>query len=437
MEKRERVILYSDLNNFFASVETLLNPQLKGKPLIVCGDPKERRGIVLAKNEEAKKYGIKTAETVVSALKKCPHVLRTPTHFDEYKKYSLLVKRIYERFTDVVEECSIDECALDVTASVNLFGSGEEIAQKIRQSVKDELGLTVSVGVSFNKIYAKLASDMKKPDAVTVISKADYRKIVYPLPVTDLLFVGGSTAKTLSSYGVKTIGDLANVDQNWIEQTLGKRGRLLRIYARGEDDEPVRAEKDKEDLKSIGNSTTLPKDVTSREEIKRWFYVLSESVAARLRDADVGRANTVHIAVKDEHLQTFTWQVKVTPTRLCGDIAQAAYALFCQRVPLGMPVHLLGVSVSGFDHDVRQMTLDICQPHGQERSYEKKERVESAIAKIRDKYGYSTLQRGVVLEDEKLSGLDIRGKKHTKTPSGDTYGGENEKAQDSTQPKDE
>ncbi len=412
MSKKERVILYSDLNNFFASVETLLNPQLTGKPLIVCGDPKERRGIVLAKNEEAKKYGIKTAETVVSALKKCPHVLRAPTHFGEYKKYSQLVKRIYERYTDVVEECSIDECALDMTASVALFGSGEEIAQKIRQEIKTELGLTVSVGVSFNKVYAKLASDMKKPDAVTVISRENYQKIVYPLPVTDLLFVGSSTAKILLSYGVRTIGDLANLEEETAIKTLGKRGRQLRIYARGEDEEPVRAEKDKEDLKSIGNSTTLPKDVTAREEVKRWFFVLSESVAARLRDADVGLANTVHIAVKDEHLQTFTWQTKVTPTRLCGDIAKAAFALFCQRVPLGMPVHLLGVSVSDFDYNVRQMCIGLEEQTG-EKSYEKKERVESAVAQIREKYGYATLQRGVVLEDEKLSGLDIRGKKHS------------------------
>ena len=412
MEKKDRVILHSDLNNFFASVEIALNPELGGKPLIVCGDPKERRGVVLAKNEEAKKLGIKTAETVYSALKKCPTVQMVAPHHHEYAAYSKKVVEIYKRFTDCVEECSIDECALDVTASVQLFGNGEEIAQKIRKTVKEELGLTVSIGVSFNKVYAKLASDMKKPDAVTVISRKNYQKVVYPLPVGDLLYVGGSTEKTLTGYGVKTIGDLANVDKEWIEKTLGKRGRQLRIYARGEDDEPVRAEKDKEDLKSIGNSTTLPKDVTDREEIKRWFYVLSESVAARLRDSNVGRANTVHIAVKDEHLQTFTWQVKVQSTRLCSDIAKAAYELFCQRVPNGTPVHLLGVSVSGFDYNVRQMSLDIYQPQGKEQSYEKKERVESAVAEIREKYGYATLQRGVVLEDEKLSGLDIRGKKH-------------------------
>ena len=174
---RERVILHSDLNNFFASVETLLNPAFKGKPLIVCGDPKERRGVVLAKNEEAKKYGVKTAETLYSALKKCPHAQTTSTHFSEYQKYSCKVREIYERFTDMVEECSIDECALDVTASVKLFGSGEEIAEKIRLAVKEELGLTVSIGVSFNKSFAKLASEFKKPDAVSSIPRSCFRQV--------------------------------------------------------------------------------------------------------------------------------------------------------------------------------------------------------------------------------------------------------------------
>lgn len=409
MEKRERVILYSDLNNFFASVETLLNPELKGKPLIVCGDPKERRGVVLAKNEEAKKFGIKTAETVFSALKKCPHVLRVETHFGEYKKYSRKVREIYGRFTDVIEECSIDECALDVTASTALFGSGEEIAHKIRLAVKEELGLSVSVGVSFNKVFAKLASDMKKPDAVTVISKNNYRRIVYPLPVTDLLLVGRSTAETLYKCGIRTIGDLAAADEELLVQKMGKRGRQVRIYARGEDDEPVKYIKEKEDLKSIGNSSTLPYDVKDGEEIKRWMYVLSESVAARIRDAGVGRANTVHIVVKNENLEEFTWQEKVYPTAVCGDIAKAGYDLFCRHWKAGAPVHMLGISVSGFDYNVSQITLDGVL--GNDEKYLKKERAENAVADIRKKFGYEKLQRGIVFEDEKLSGLDIRGKK--------------------------
>ena len=365
---------------------------------------------MLAKNEEAKKFGIKTAETVYSALKKCPDLQMVGSHFHEYKKYSQKVVEIYARFTDKIEECSIDECALDMTESTFLFGSGYEIAEKIRRTVKEELGLTVSVGVSFNKVFAKLASELKKPDAVTEISEENYREIVWRLPVTDLLFVGKSTAQTLRDLGVHTIGDLARADEAMLSRFLGKRGRQLRVYARGEDDEPVHFEKKKEDLKSIGNSMTLPKDITDREEVKRWFYALAESVSARLRAADVGRASTVHIVVRNEKLEDSTCQKKVPPTALCGDIAQAAYELFCRNFPLGYKVRMLGVTVSGFDYHIEQMTLD-SMLSGERSKYDKKERAESAIAKIREKYGYATVQRGVVMGDEKLNGLDIRGKK--------------------------
>ena len=409
MEK-ERIILYSDLNNFFASVEIARNPDLAGKPLIVCGDPKERHGIVLAKNEEAKKLGIKTAETVYSALRKCPSVQMVGAHHHEYKRYSQMVVDIYKRYTDCVEECSIDECALDVTESTFLFGSGYEIAEKIRQEVKAELGLTVSIGVSFNKVFAKLASELKKPDAVTEITRENYREVVWKLPVNELLFVGKSTEETLRKIGVRTIGDLARADEVVLFKHLGKRGRQLRVYALGEDKEPVKAVKEKTDLKSIGNSTTLPQDIQDREEAKRWFYALAESVSARLRDADVGRANTVHIVVRDSELKFYSWQTKVQPTILCGDIAKAAFDLFCKQYPLGKKVRLLGITVSGFDYNVEQLDLDGLLS-GSTASYEKKERAESAVAKLREKYGYSTLQRGVVLEDEKLNGLDIRGRK--------------------------
>jgi DNA polymerase-4 len=410
MEQRERVILHSDLNNFFASVEIALDPTLKGKPLIVCGDPKARHGIVLAKSEEAKKYGVKTAETIYSALKKCPDLVMVPPHHHEYKRFSQKVVEIYSRFTDVIEECSIDECSLDMTESTFLFGSGEQIAQTIRQTVKDELSLTVSVGVSFNKVFAKLASELKKPDAVSVISKENYQKIVFPLPVTDLLFVGKATAETLHKIGIRTIGDLARAEEELVIQKLGKRGRQLRIYARGEDTEPVRSVENKEDLKSIGNSTTLAKDIVDREEIKRWFYALAESVTSRLRHADVGRANTVHIVVRNEKFQDFTWQTKVSPTMLCGDVAKTAYQLFCEHCPYGTRVRMLGITISGFDYHIQQLSLDEMLG-GDKASYDKKERAESAVAKLREKYGYATVQRGLVLEDEKLNGLDIRGKK--------------------------
>lgn len=392
-------------------MEIALDPSLKGRPLIVCGDPKERHGIVLAKSEEAKKYGIKTAETVYSALKKCPNLTLVPSHFSEYKRYSRLVKEIYGRYTEKIEECSIDECALDMTESIALFGDGATIAERIRGEVQEELGLTVSVGVSFNKVFAKLASEMKKPNAVTVISEHDYKEKIWGLPVSELWLVGGATARTLGSIGIHTIGDLANADEALLIKVLGKRGRQVRVYARGEDEEPVKWEKTREDLKSIGNSSTLPKDITDRDEVKRWFYALSESVAARQRSADVGRANTVHIVVRNEKLQDNTWQTKVPPTALCGDIAKAAFDLFCKHCPLGTRVRMLGVSVSGFDYHIEQMTLDGAFSEGIGASYEKKERAENAIAKLREKYGYATVQRGVVLEDARLDGLDIRGKK--------------------------
>ena len=408
--KKDRVILHSDLNNFFASVEIALNPALAGKPLIVCGDPKDRHGIVLAKNEEAKKYGIKTAETVYSALRKCPTVQMVAPHHKEYAAYSKKVVEIYQRYTDCIEECSIDECALDMTESTFLFGSGKEIAEKIRQEVKAELGVTVSIGVSFNKVFAKLASELKKPDAVTEITRENYQRVVWELPVTELLFVGKATEVTLREIGVRTIGDLARADENLLSQRLGKRGRQLRVYARGEDDEPVKAVKEKTDLKSIGNSTTLPQDIYKLEEINRWFYALAESVSARLRVADVGRANTVHIVVRDSDLKFYSWQTKVSPTALCGDIAKAAFALFCKQYPRGKMVRLLGITVSGFDYHIEQLDFDGLLS-GNSASYEKKERAENAVAKIREKYGYATLQRGVVMEDEKLNGLDIRGRK--------------------------
>ena len=410
MEEGERIILHSDLNNFFASVEIALNPSLAGKPLIVCGDPKQRHGVVLAKNEEAKKFGIKTAETVYSALKKCPDIQMVGSHFHEYKRFSQKVVEIYGRYTDCIEECSIDECALDVTESTFLFGSGYEIAEKIRTDVKRELGLTVSIGVSFNKVFAKLASEMKKPDAVTEITQGDFRQKVWGLPVTELLFVGRSTAETLTKLGVKTIGDLACADEAMLSRFLGKRGRQLRVYARGEDKEPVKKEKKKEDLKSVGNSTTLPKDIHKKEDVKRWLYAISESVTTRLRKADVGRANTVHLVVRDSELKFYSWQCKVSPTAVCGDIAKAAFALFCQHYPEGKAVRLLGITVSGFDYHVEQLSLTDMMP-SEGGSYDKKDRMESAIGKLREKYGYATLQRGVILEDGALNGLDIRGKK--------------------------
>lgn len=403
---KERVILYSDLNNFFASVETALHPEYKGKPLIVCGDPEKRLGVVFAKNEEAKSYGIRTAETVYSALKKCPHALRVSTHFSEYNRYSKAVREIYARYTDVIESLSIDECALDVTASVKLFGGGEKIAEEIRAAVKNELGVTVSIGVSFNKIYAKLASELKKPDAVTVITPENYKQKVYPLPVSALLYVGKSTEETLYKHGIRTIGELADADLMLLTRLFGRRGEILKINASGRNDEKVRMEA--EVIKSIGNSMTLPYDVSDFEQIKRIFYVLAESVISRLREAGEGKCDTVHITVKDEFLREITRQKKILPTALCEDVARTACEIYSENFSREHKAHMLGLAVSGFDRNVEQLALDTS---GEREKYEKNLRAQDAVAAIRKKYGYDKVQRGIILEDSGLLNVDIEHRK--------------------------
>lgn len=403
---KERVILYSDLNNFFASVETALHPEYKGKPLIVCGDPEKRLGVVFAKNEEAKSYGIRTAETVYSALKKCPHALRVSTHFSEYNRYSKAVREIYARYTDVIESLSIDECALDVTASVKLFGGGEKIAEEIRAAVKNELGVTVSIGVSFNKIYAKLASELKRPDAVTVITPENYKQKVYPLPVSALLYVGKSTEETLYKHGIRTIGELADADLMLLTRLFGRRGEILKINASGRNDEKVRMEA--EAIKSIGNSMTLPYDVSDFEQIKRIFYVLAESVISRLREAGEGKCDTVHITVKDEFLREITRQKKILPTALCEDVARTACEIYSENFSREHKAHMLGLAVSGFDRNVEQLALDTS---GEREKYEKNLRAQDAVAAIRKKYGYDKVQRGIILEDSGLLNVDIEHRK--------------------------
>lgn len=399
------VVLHSDLNNFYATVEKKLFPELEGKPIAVCGDKEMRHGIVLAKSEEAKRFGVKTGDVIWEAKRKCPGLIIRPVRFGVYEEQSRAVREIYGRFTDLVEPFGIDECWLDVTHS-KTFGTGEEIAEKIRRTVKEERGLTVSVGVSFNKVFAKLASDLKKPDAVTVVSRENYREKIWPLPVSQLLFVGKASTQKLKDLGITTIGQLAAADRKMLSSLLGKWGETLSVYARGEDDAPVRGENDRETLKSVGNSITHYEDITDRGEIKRLLYVLSESVAARMRDAGLGKADTVHLWVRDCDMGNHTCQKKVRPTALCGDIAEAAYALFCEKYRAGKPVRGLGVTASGFDLGVEQLTFEALTG-----DYDKRARAEEAVAKIREKHGYSKLQRGIMYEDPVALRMDVRGER--------------------------
>ena len=433
----ERIVLHSDLNNFYASVERKLNPDFAGKPVAVCGNVEERRGIVLAKCELAKKFGIKTGDTVWQAKRKCPALVVVRPHFQEYMSYSRKVKAIYARYTDLIESYGIDECWLDVTHPTRIFpayngemyveANGEKhfsdgflrhIGDTIRLTVKKELGLTVSVGVSFNKIYAKLGSDLKKPDGTSVISVLNYKNVIFGLPVNELLMVGGATNAKLCAMGYSTIGKLAGADDNKVINALGKFGQTLLTYARGEDDSEVRELGDDRELKSIGNSTTCPKDLTEYNDVKRTLFVLSESVAARLRESELGLADTVHLWVRDSKLNSYQVQKKVRHTCLCGEIAEHAFGLFCEKFRQPFAVRALGVTVSGFDKGLSQLTFD--ETAG---DYKKRERAERCVDEIRKKHGYAAVQRGIVAEDPTEMHNDIKGS-HLIKPARFEDGGE-------------
>ena len=418
----ERIIIHSDLNNFYASVERKLNPSLEGKPVAVCGDKEARHGIVLAKSEEAKRFGIKTGDTVWQAQKKCPAIIIVPPHFDLYIKFSQDVRAIYAEYTDLIESYGIDECWLDLSSSTLLFPKydGEKYAEKdgtkyytdgflthlgdhIRNEVKKRLGVTVSCGVSFNKVFAKLGSDLKKPDGTSVISKLNYKRAVYGLPVEDLLYVGKSTKEKLYSMGLDTIGKLAEADDNLLIKTFGKVGQSLLKNARGEDNDPVSHMDEKREYKSIGNSSTYPEDLTDLRSVKRNLYVLSESVATRVREAGQGLADTVHLWVRFYDLTDFSVQIKVRHTALCGEIAEHAYKLFVDNVKPPFKIRSLGVTVSGFDNGASQITYD--EACG---NYKKREAVERCVDEIRKKYGYDKLQRGIVAEDPAQMKNDVK-----------------------------
>lgn len=417
----ERIVIHSDLNNFYASVERKLNPKLLGKPVAVCGSKEERRGIVLAKCEIAKRFGVKTGDTVFAAQKKCPDIVIVPPHFDEYMRFSRLVKKIYARYTDLIEGYGIDECWLDVTRSTRIFPdfadktlavNGEEyftdgylrfLGDTIRNTVKKELGITVSCGVSFNKAFAKLGSDLKKPDGTSVISKLNYKSVVNPLPVSDLLFVGKATGEKLRGMGLNTIGKLADADDGIIKRVFGKFGETLLKFARGEDVEEVKHMDEKREYKSIGNSSTYPEDLTDLKRVERHLYVLSESVAARLREAEQGAADTVHLWVRFADLSDFAVQKKVRHTVLCSEIAKHAFVLFKENVLPPFKVRALGVTVSGFDNGISQITLD--EACGK---YKKLEAVERCVDEIRKKHGYDKLQRGIIAEEPEEMKNDIK-----------------------------
>ncbi len=391
----QRVIFHCDLNCFFASVELLDKPALWDVPVAVCGDPKSRHGIILAKNEPAKKRGVQTAETVWQAKKKCPVLVLLPPHHELYEVYSRRVNEIYGWFTDLVEPFGIDESWLDVTGSLHLFGGdARALADRIRATVKAETGLTVSVGVSFNKVFAKLGSDLKKPDATTVIPPEGWRDIVWPLPVGDMLFAGRSTQRVLGQYGIETIGQLAACPEEMAEQLLGKMGGQLWRYANGLDNSPVRPGHQHEPVKSVGNGTTFPADLVRWEQIRQGLAPLCDSVATRLRRQRL-YAGGVSVTLKGADFKTVSRQTRLDePTHLMRDIWETAQELARQIWKAPTPIRAMTVTALYVTEDgqaYRQM--DLLGQASAKRS-ERQEKLESAVDAIREKYGSGAIRFG-------------------------------------------
>ena len=395
---KERVILHCDLNNFFASVSLLFNPTLKDLPVAVCGDKEQRHGIILAKNEVAKKYGVKTAEAIFEAKKKCPDLILLPPLNDKYKEYSKKAYHIYERYTDMIEPFGIDECWLDVTGSTMLFGSGESIANSIRNDIKKELGLTVSVGVSFNKIFAKLGSDMKKPDAVTVISSDNFKSKIWPIPASDLLFVGKRTEDKLKSIGINTIGDIANCNKTTLQRILGKNGSELWTYAMGLDSSPVCTPTKDDKPKSIGRSTTGAKDFSDNKDVWKAFLSFSEEISSTLHKKGIYAGGVqVHIRTASLSVKEFstTFQDMVNSSLI---LAQRGYKLFCENYTFGEPLRSVGLRAINIKDSKNAVQQDI---FGDSDNEIKIEKIEDSIFELREKFGKSSIKRATTVDKNK------------------------------------
>lgn len=363
--------------------------------MAVGGDPENRHGIILTKNEIASKYGLTVGEPLWKARQKCPDLVVVPPNYPLYLRFSALARKIYEDYSEFIEPFGLDECWLDVTGSEK---SGEEIAHEIRKRVKSQLGITVSVGVSFNKVFAKLGSDYKKPDAVTVIDESNYKDIAWSLPCGDLLMVGRSAQKKLNAYGINTIGDLADTDVAVLKSLFGKNGEMLHSFANGTECSPVRHKDEISDVKSVGNSTTAPRDLVNEEDVKTVFRVLCESVSTRLREKGL-KGRVVTIYVRDKELSSFSRQIKIPAnTDISTEIFYYAMKLFCTNYFWNKPIRSLGVSVSDFDVTYEQFDFEKTV-----ENREKQERLETAVDSLRRRFGNYCIGRACQLKDTELS----------------------------------
>lgn len=401
----DRVILHSDMNNCYASIELLHRPELRGKPLAVGGDPEARHGIVLAKDELAKKCGVKTGMALWQARQACPEIVFVPPRMDLYLRFSRLAHEIYADYTDQQEAFGVDESWLDVTGTCNLKGDGMMIAGEISRRVKRELGITVSIGVSWNKIFAKLGSDYKKPDAITRFGRDNYKELIYPLPAGDLLYVGSKTEAKLARYGIRTIGQIAETDPKLLHSFLGKMGYVISAFARGEDMTPVNRENAESPVKSIGNSTTTPRDLVNDTDVAIIVYLLAESVSARLRENSF-QCNVVEISVRDNGLESFTRQKKLSaPTDITKEIAENALGLFRANYRWKKPIRSIGVRASSLCDASQPWQLDLFVNQAKR---ERQRKMDHAVDDIRRRFGFYSIQRGLALSDKTLRYLNAK-----------------------------
>lgn len=383
-----RIVFHIDQNCYFASVEMISHPEYKNVPMAVAGDEEKRHGIILAKNELASKAGVKTAEAIWEAKRKCPDLITIPSHYDLYVSISKKLKAMYTEYTDLVESFGIDECWLDVTD----YCRGKDpvmVADEIRARVRNEFSLTCSVGVSFNKVFAKLGSDYKKPDATTYISEDNYKDIVWPLPVSDLLFAGKKSAARLSEINVRTIGDLANADKDYISDYLGKAGVMLWQYANGNDDSPVARADYERELKSINNSTTTPEDMVTPEQVYGTLHGLCSGTAARLRRRGL-EAGGIALYVRDRDLNKYEHQKGLLiSTDSAKDLFEAARVLFDESYDWHAPIRSIGIKCSKLTKAGSGSQISLFEV---QEETQRSRKINDAIDKINSRYGNGTVK---------------------------------------------
>lgn len=380
-----RSILHCDMNNFFASVECRINPKIKDLPVAVCGNVEERHGIVLARNNIAKKFGVTVGDAIWKAKSKCNdlYICSNP-HFDEYEKYSKLARSIYRRYTDMVESFGIDECWLDITNSLKLFGEPLKIAYEIKETIKKELGLTISVGVSFNKIFAKLGSDYKKPDAVTLISKDNFKEIVWPLDNSMIIGVGRKTKEVLDKYFINTIGDIANETEDRLLYLLGVNGGWLYNAANGINYEPVSCDEEIDLVKSISHGITTVKDIVSFDEAWRVIFELTQEIAMKLRSIN-RRATVIQVSVRDSKLNWVQFQKKPNMSLQSAiDIAKFAFEILKNRYIFNESIRTLTITASSLIEEGTIEQIGILDDYERKTRIEK---LEKCIEDINEKYG--------------------------------------------------